>query len=139
MTRIVIDSNILFSALIRDSTTRRIILEYPGRFIFPEYVFEELERHKHALREKSGLTEEEFSQLLAVLLEKVEVAPKEALLRYRRQAMAAVKDIDPDDTVFVAATLANPKSILWTDDKKLKQITTITVKNTAEILDYLKK
>jgi len=32
--KIVIDSNILFSALIKDSTTRRLILEYEEPFSF---------------------------------------------------------------------------------------------------------
>jgi len=32
---IVLDANVLFSALIKDSTTRRIILEYDGALLFP--------------------------------------------------------------------------------------------------------
>jgi len=39
---IILDSNILFSALIKDSYIRQIILEYEGYFLFPTYIFEEL-------------------------------------------------------------------------------------------------
>lgn len=33
--RIVMDSNVLFSALIKDSVTRRMILEYDRNFLVP--------------------------------------------------------------------------------------------------------
>jgi len=42
---IVLDANILFSALIKDSLTRKIILEYDGLFLFPEIIFEEMKKH----------------------------------------------------------------------------------------------
>jgi predicted nucleic acid-binding protein len=49
---IVIDSNILFSALIKDSLTRRIILDYDKTFLFPEFIFEEIQKHKEELLKK---------------------------------------------------------------------------------------
>ena len=47
--KVVIDSNILFSALIKDSITRRLILEYDDFFLFPSYIFDEIEKHKDEL------------------------------------------------------------------------------------------
>ena len=55
---IIIDSNVLFSALIKNSFTRRIILEYQGLFLFPSIIFEETERHKEELLKKSGMSPE---------------------------------------------------------------------------------
>jgi predicted nucleic acid-binding protein len=52
---IVIDSNILFAALLKDSKIRNIILNYEGYFIFPAYIFEELIEHKEELIKKSKL------------------------------------------------------------------------------------
>lgn len=51
---IVIDSNILFSAMVRDSTTRKLLLEYDGLFLFPSFIFEEISKHKGLLLQKSG-------------------------------------------------------------------------------------
>jgi predicted nucleic acid-binding protein len=132
---IVLDANILFSALIRDSTTRRIILEYEGIFLFPVYIFDELKEHKTELLRKSNLGEEEFNHLLNMLLRKVYIVPNEALYPRRKEAYEAVKDIDPDDAVFVACVLAYPGSILWSDDKKLKNLSSITVLNTKDLID----
>jgi len=134
---IVLDANILFSALIRDSTTRRMILEYDDRFLFPTYIFEELEKHKAELIRKSCLNEDEFNQLLSMLLRKVSVVPNEVLYPCQKEAYEAVKDIDRDDVLFVACVLAYPNSILWSDDKKLKKIKHVTVLNTKEIIDLL--
>ena len=61
----------------------------------------------------------------------------EVLAPHRRKAYEAVKDIDPDDVIFIACTLAYPNSILWSDDKKLKNLKNITILNTKEIIDLL--
>lgn len=56
---------------------------------------------------------------------------------HRKEAFEAVKDIDPDDAIFIACALAYPNSILWSDDKKLKKQKTVTVLNTKEIIKTL--
>lgn len=130
---IVIDSNILFSALIRDSLTRRIILEYDGVFLFPSFIFEEMEKHKGELLKKSGMNTKDFELLLYILLRKVRIVPSDVLRPYKKKAYGIVKDIDPGDTVFIACTLAYPQSILWSDDKKLKQQSIVPIINTNEM------
>lgn len=136
---IVIDSNILFSALIKDSTTRRLILEYEGYFIFPTYILEELEKHQKEIQNKSGLTRDEFNQLLELLLRKVMVTPKEHIEKHKEIAVTLAKDIDINDVIFIATTLVYPNTVLWSDDKKLKQIKGISVFNTQEITKLLLK
>ena len=135
--RIIIDSNVLFSALIKDSTTRKIILEYAGLFLFPEFIFEEMEKHKRELFRKSGMPENDFNRLLQMLLQKVVIVPNEFLKPYRTEALEIIRDIDPDDVLFMACVLAYPNSILWSDDKNLKTQTRVKVLNTQEIMKIL--
>jgi len=132
--RIVIDSNVLFSALIRDSTTRKIILDYDGLFLFPGFVFDEMNKHKAVLFEKSGMSKDEFNELLQIILDKAEIVPNNITKPYMREANELVKNIDADDKVFVACALAYPNSILWSNDHRLKAIRKITVKNTEEVI-----
>lgn len=134
---IIIDSNILFSALIKDSTTRQIILKYDNLFLFPEYIFEEMERHQQELFEKSQMNKKDFSQLLQIVLKKVIIVPNESLINYRKEALEIIKDIDKDDTIFIGCALAYPNSIIWSDDKKLKLQNKIKVLNTKEIIKLL--
>lgn len=76
---IIIDSNILFSALIKDSLTREIILNYDSLFLFSDFIFQEMEQHKEELFKKSEMDEKDFNQLLNLILKKVVVVPDEVL------------------------------------------------------------
>jgi len=135
--KIVIDSNILFSALIKDSITRRMILDYEDQFLFPSYIFEEMEKHKNELLTKSKMRPKDFEDLLRLLLLKVIIIPKEVLIHYKDAAYQIIKDIDPDDVTFIACALAYSGSIIWSDDKKLKQQSKVRIINTNEMYSLL--
>lgn len=132
--QIIIDSNILFSAMIKDSITRKIMLEYDGLFLFPEYIFKEVNRHKEELYSKSGMNPTDFNALLQLILDKVELVPENTLIPYGRKTKELVKDIDPDDAPFIACALAYPNSILWSNDGRLKRIKEIKVIDTKELM-----
>lgn len=131
---IVIDSNVLFSALIKDSTTRRLILEYTGLFLFPEFIFEEMEKHKDELLKKAKMGEKEFNQLLELLLARVLIVPNTILEKHYAAAFELVKDIDSDDLIFFACALNYPGSIIWSDDARLKKQSKIKIINTSEMV-----
>ena len=131
----IIDSNVLFSALIKNSTTRKIILEYDGLFLFPSFVFEEMRKHISELLQKSAMSTEDFNRLLKLILTKVKVVPAEMLRPHRDKALQIVKEIDHDDMLFIACALAYPESVIWSNDKKLKKQDKIKVLNTAEVIE----
>ncbi|MBU1111373.1 MAG: PIN domain-containing protein [archaeon] len=135
--RIIIDSNVLFSALIKDSFTRKLIFEYDNSFLFPFYIFEEMQKHYDELLEKSGMSTADFNKLLKILLKKVKIVPTEVLLPYKEEALEIVKDIDISDVLFVACALAYARSVIWSDDKKLKNQTKVQVINTKEFIDFV--
>ncbi len=43
--RLVIDTNIIISSLIKDSTNRQILLLPSFEFLLPEFTFEEINKH----------------------------------------------------------------------------------------------
>ena len=114
-----------------------MILEYDEYFLFPSFIFEELEKHKDELLKKSGMKRKNFELLLNLLIQKVLIVSTEVLFRYRTQAYELVKDIDPDNTLFIACALAYPGSIIWSDDKKLKQQRKINIINTTEMYSLI--
>jgi predicted nucleic acid-binding protein len=134
---IVLDSNILFSALIKDSLTRRLILEYEGNFLFPSFIFIEMERHKLDIVKKSGMRRKEFDSLLQIILSKVLIVPSSTLHIYKKEATKIVKDIDINDVLFIACALAYSDSIIWSDDGALKKQNKVKVLNTSEIKTIL--
>ncbi|MEK6970739.1 MAG: PIN domain-containing protein [archaeon] len=136
--KIVLDANILFSALIKDSITRKIILEYDGRFLFPEYIFDEMRKHQDELYHKTGLEENEFRKLFSLLMEKMTIIANHDTHPHQSDARAIAAPIDPDDALFFACALAHPGSIIWSDDKALKKQTKIVVWNTSELIQLMK-
>ena len=135
--KIVIDSNILFSAMIKDSLTRKIILEYEEHFLFPSYIFEEFDKYKEEILRKSGMNIIEFNKLLSIILKKVLIVPTETLIPYREKALEIIQEIDIKDVIFIACCLAYPNSILWSDDKRLKKQDQVMILNTEEIKEIL--
>src|SRR3989338_3268869 len=135
--KIVVDSNVIFSALIRDSTTRRQILECDNMLLFPVYIFEELEKHKDELMSKSRMEKEDFDALLHLLLSKMIIVPTTSLKPHKEEAVSIIRNIDMDDAVFIACALAYPGSIIWSGDKKLKLQQRIRVFNSSEIKEVL--
>lgn len=137
--KIILDANILFSALIKDSTIRKIILEYDGQFLFPEYIFEEMKKHQEMLYQKTKLDEKEFNQLLQMILTKVLIVPNETLTPYREKARGIMEKIDPNDVLFIACGLAHSGSVIWSDDKGFKKQNVTPTLNTLEIIEILTK
>ena len=130
---LVLDSNIIFSALIKDSSTRKIIIDSKEKFLFPEFIFQEAEKHMNILIKKSGMEIKHYTQLLQLILRRVEFVPNSKLLKHKEESLRLTKNIDINDALFVACALAYPGSAIWSDDKKLKKIKRMKVLNTKEI------
>ena len=110
-----------------------MILLYTDTFLFPSFIFDEMEKHKEELLKKSEMGTKQFETLLSIILQKVYIVPTDILRPYEKKAYDTVKDIDPDDTLFIACALAYPGSILWSDDKKLTQQSVVPIINTPEM------
>jgi predicted nucleic acid-binding protein len=130
----VIDSNVLFSALIKDSLTRRLIIEMDAPLLFPEYIFVEFERHRDLLMRKSKLSRSTFNTLVSILLSDVIIVPHESIKPYLPEAKRIIDAIDPDDAIFIACVLAHPGSVLWSDDARLKRQSEVKMLSTSEVL-----
>ena len=111
---IILDSNALFSALIKNSVKRKLILEYEGTFLFPGQIFIEIEKYKDYLLKKSKMNNIEFNDLLQLLLEKVLIIPNEALDKYINEAWELIKEHSPEDIMFIACGLAYKKNKTFT-------------------------
>jgi predicted nucleic acid-binding protein len=135
---IIVDSNILFSALIKDSLTRRLILEYDGYFLCPSKTIQEFEKYYDIIIEKSELDIPKFNVVMESLFSKLTLVQDHVLFPYIPKSLALLKDIDIDDFLFIACALAYPDSILWSNDKALKKQNVVQILNTQEIIEKLK-
>ena len=129
---LVVDANILFSALIKDGTTIELILESEFHLFAPEFLFSEFYKYKQELLQKTKRSSEEFDEIFGLLGLKITIIPKEDFEGFIEKA----KEIspDPDDVSYFALALRLNASI-WSNDKKLKEQSKIKVYNTKDILE----
>lgn len=137
--RIVVDTNILISSLIKDSITREILLLPYMDFYLPEFALEEVEAHKVKISKLSGLSPDEIDFSLDLLLENISIVPAQTIRPYLKEAEKIIGDIDPGDIPFIALALAVDNDGIWTNDKHFKKVRKIKIWNTPELLAYIKK
>jgi predicted nucleic acid-binding protein len=119
---IVIDTNIAFSTFLNvNSRISQVLLNGNKYYDFyaPEYIKTELIEHKDRIKSIGKLDEERFLELFALIMRNIRILnhsliPKE----YYQNAFDICKDIDIDDTAFIAIN-DFVRGRLWTGDKKL--------------------
>ena len=93
---LVIDANILFSALIKDGYTRRLILLGDHSFFVPDFILEEMSKHKDMILEKANITEEDLKEVFDLIIENanIKIIPKEDFKDYIEAAKEISYDVD---------------------------------------------
>jgi predicted nucleic acid-binding protein len=118
---LVVDTNLIFSALISKSSKIRETL-FESKFVFysPNFLITEIFTHKEKLLKSSKLNEEEFYLYLNGIIECITFVPIDFIGKESRQiAFDLCKNIDIKDTPFIALAIELDIPI-WTGDKKLK-------------------
>ena len=122
MKAVVVDTNILFSALRAKSTKIRETLERPDlRFYAPNFLTVEIFKHKERILHKSKASEDEVYELLYKILSRITFISEETISTGNfLQAYKLCGDVDEKDTPFVALSLELEAEI-WTRDEALKK------------------
>ena len=122
MNKIIIDTNILFSALLNtDSRIGQILINGKRFYDFyaPEYIREEIIEHKDKIKAIAKLSDDDFIELNELVLRNITILNHTLIPAHiYKKAEKLCETIDLDDTIFVAvAEFIRGK--LWTGDKKL--------------------
>ena len=120
--KVVIDANILFSALLsKNSRYRDLLLAEKYELYSPNYVFLEIFKHKEKILKCTKELEEEVYGFIAKILKRIHFVQEE-LISFENYMLAynLCKEIDENDTPFIALAL-EIKGFLLTGDAKLKK------------------
>ena len=143
--KIVVDTNIIFSALLNSNSTIGDLLfnsDKQFEFYSCSYMRYEIKKHWERLKKISKLSDQQLQISYTQVLSKLkfineEIIPVETWLASEK----LTEGIDIDDTDFVALTKFL-KASLWTGDKILyKGLTTIKFKkivNTSQLIELRK-
>jgi predicted nucleic acid-binding protein len=135
--KIVADTNILFSALIKDGLTRKMIINGKLEIFSPNFITSEFFEHLYELENKAKLSS-------VVLKEKVNDFTKQNInlvdeidtKNYFKEAKSISPD--PDDFLYFALAL-KLNCPIWSNDKRLKEQKIIRVYSTSELIELIKQ
>jgi len=133
--RLAVDTNILISALLKKSLSRKLWFEAEIELCAPEYVVDELHESEAEILEKFDGSPTEFAKLENLLLKKIKLIRAETLLPFLSASRTIIED--EGDLAFIACALYLGCDI-WSNDKDLKKQNTVKVLNTTEIREELK-
>jgi predicted nucleic acid-binding protein len=114
---LVVDANILFAALIKDSTTSELMLHEDIHLYAPEYLLEEFEKYKELIKGKTNRNDSEFRFALDIFQRRIKLVPHKEIKSLVKNARAISPDIKDIPYVALAMKL---QIAIWSNDKNLK-------------------
>ena len=137
--RLVIDTNRIMAGLLKESTSRKIILDNHFLFYAPDYIETELFRHREYLMKKAKITESDFDTLLHILLEQITLVPFDTFEPEYSRAIRIMEPIDENDAPFLAVGVALKLDGIWTEDRHFLRQDLLRVFQTGDLVsDYRK-
>ena len=89
--RFVVDANVLFSALIKDSKTAEILLNPSIEFYVPKFIIEEFEKYKDEILLKTHRNEENFSGIIKAFHQILNIFPEKDIVDFMEKAKEILK------------------------------------------------
>jgi len=133
--KLVVDANIAFSLLKKDSFTRRLAKKHSLDLYSHKFILEELEEHSEELCELLKISKDKFERIKEILSKlvnlKSKVSPQQ--LNWAKSLIS-----DPDDKQYLALALKLNIPI-WSEDPHFKEQSVIEVFTTKELKEFLEK
>ncbi len=134
--KILIDTNIIIAALIKNNKAREIILSKKFDFVSPEFVLEEVNKYKKYICNKAKISSEIFDLVMNSLFERITLVQKEEYDEFIEESRE-IMERDVKDIPYVACYLAMNCNYLWTNDLDFFGKKELKIISAKEILDMI--
>ena len=132
--KLVVDANVVISALIADAKTRELIVTLEPDLLTPAFVHDEIENYEEMIAEQSGMELDRVAQFIDLLFQYIDVVPAAEFHPAIERADVAIGDTDPDDMLYLACAIASDAAI-WSDDSDFDQQNLVETYSTSEVID----
>jgi predicted nucleic acid-binding protein len=132
---LVVDANILFAALIKDSYTSELMFNDNLKLYAPDFLVTEFMKYEDLILRKTGRSRESFIEIMHCLNAVITTIPEEEILPFFEQA----KSISPDENDIMYFALAlKLKCGIWSNDNRLKHQNLVKIYSTQDVHDISK-
>lgn len=130
---LVIDANIAFSLLKKDSFTKKLSHKYSLDLYSHKYILEELKEHSEELCRLLHISDDKFERIIEIFPKLVDLN-----IKVSPQLLNRARDLlsDPDDKQYLALALKLNVPI-WSNDPHFKEQSVVKVFTTEELNDFL--
>ena len=135
--KILIDTNIIIAALIKNNKAREVILSGKFEFVSPEFVLEEVNKYKKYICDKAKISSEVLDLVVNIIFEKITLVPKEEYDEFIEESRE-IMERDVKDIPYVACYFAMNCNYLWTNDLDFtgkKELKLISIKEMLELIN----
>src|SRR3989338_7428335 len=130
--QLVIDANIAFSLLKKDSFSRKLMREHKLELYSHPFILDELRKHASELCAKVGVSDDKFDRLLLILSKLIIVDKPSQQIHNRALSLIS----DKDDAPYIASAIKIGCAI-WSNDPHLKEQLVVKVYTTKELAAVL--
>ena len=132
--KLVVDANVVISALVADSKTWELIVTLDPDLLTPAFVHDEIENYEELIAEKSGMDPNRVAQFVDLLFQYIDIGPVDEFHPAIEEANAAIDDIDPGDVLYLACVMASGAAI-WSDDSDFDEQDVVERYSTSDVID----
>jgi len=132
--KLVIDANVVISALIANSKTRELIVTLEPDLLTPAFVHDEIGNYEDLIVEKSGMSPDRVAQFIDLLFQYIDVVPASEFYPAIESADDAIGDTDPDDVLYLACAIACDAAI-WSDDSDFDEQSMVETYSTSDVIN----
>lgn len=134
--KLVVDTNRIIAALIKDSASRKVLLSDDINFLTIGLAREEIDEHAAEILKKSNVTRQQLDVLLSLLFSKISVVSDNLVKTKMNEAKKIMDAVDKSDTPFIALALAVENDGIWSEDKHFEKQRKIKIWKTGELLEF---
>lgn len=131
---LVVDTNVLISALVKPALSRELITNTDLSLFSPDSAIFEILKHEEEITAKSGLSAQELRAFIIALLSKITIVSAEEFVSSFSEALKIVSH--PEDAPFLALCISK-KIPLWSNDRALGKQDKVKVLTTQELVSLL--
>lgn len=135
---LVVDSNRIIAALVKDGKSRDIILSRRFSLYTIDFGVKEVQKYKALIKKKAKINEQGFNFLMNGILAKIAVVSEKDVSKASvKRALKIMEEIDENDVPFIALAIDLGNKAVWSDDKHFKKQKEVKVYTTKELAGKL--